>query len=291
MPAVITASVAEAFLEVLLYGAYIVFFAGVVYLFRIRRGKQPAALWVLLGLVVHFLAITGHWIITLYKSFYIAVNLGGGCGVEVFLSPSSPSSVAQVTFLLMTTLITDSLVIQRLYVICADRRLVWFPLILLVAQAVCGGATLYNFITADLEALSTGWVTANLVLAIVVSVYSTALIFRKMWGVTRNISEHFSGGSRLTSVLVIIVESAAIQSLTAIGALIAYQTSSIGQVFYSGIVPVLLGLSTILIYMRVGLGWAHDSAREIGSGSNLRISFGANDALGEDYELHNRSGK
>ncbi|KAJ7688970.1 hypothetical protein B0H17DRAFT_645943 [Mycena rosella] len=303
MLSTVTAALTEALVEMFLYGVYAVLLTAVIYLVRSRRGsllEKKSARWVLFGLIIQFLVITGHCINTICETFLAIVRLGGGAAAEAFyLDLSTTSSVVHITLLVMCTLVTDILVIHRLYVICSyTRNIVLFPLAILVAQAAGGVGSIYHFARWYSDKLGStkyllldGWVVTHLVSSIVISAYCSGMIYWKIRGINRavgRLSGHIGGGMKLTSVLAILVESAAIQTATTIGALVTFQVGFIGVIAWSGISPAVLGISTVLIHARIGLGWAHEPDYHIGS-NPTRINFAGNDALqGAEHELENR---
>ncbi|KAJ7207844.1 hypothetical protein GGX14DRAFT_454555 [Mycena pura] len=112
---------------------------------------------------------------------------------------------------------------------------------------------------------------------------------RRITRALNRLSEGIDGGVPLMSVVAIIAESAALQTAMTIGALVTHKVGFVGQVVFSGNGPVVLGISTILIHARIGLGWAHGSDAD-GAASNLtRISFAATPE--EAQELDDRRGK
>ncbi|KAJ7102886.1 hypothetical protein C8R44DRAFT_808706 [Mycena epipterygia] len=318
MSSLATAVLIEAFVEIFFYGVYVVLFATVMYLSRSRHGlipeKRPIR-WLLLGLCVQFLIITAHWIDTIYRACFGFLHLGGGTAAEVFyLDQSAPYAVADVTLFVICTLVTDILVIHRLYVISSHRlNIIVFPLTALMGQtgasltqngcchllcfATVGGAgIIYRFVKSlpgdNSYSLSNGWVTTALVSSIVISMYSSAMISWKICRISKalnRLSEHLSGGMRLTSVLAILVESAVLQSVATIAILISFQFGFVGQLVWEGIAPVIFGISTILIHVRIGLGWAHDADGQANS-NPTRIHFAANE-LEEEHELEQRGRK
>ncbi|KAJ6533366.1 hypothetical protein B0H10DRAFT_2247224 [Mycena sp. CBHHK59/15] len=93
------------------------------------------------------------------------------------------------------------------------------------------------------------------------------------------------------SVLAILVESAALQTYgnrdrdsrdVPVG--------FVGQVVWTGIAPAVLGISTVLIHARIGLGWAHESDRQAKSNPTT-VNFAANSAFEEEHELEDRPHK
>jgi len=150
MSALFFSSIFEVFLETFSYGVYFVLFTAVIYLSftrnRISPQKRPA-LWVLLGLIFQFLTITAHWIDGMNEIYYTVVHLGGGPAADAFYSDlSTASSIIHITLFIICSLVTDLLVIHRLYIICAhERSVVVFPLAVLVAEAVSGSSVIVHF--------------------------------------------------------------------------------------------------------------------------------------------------
>ncbi|KAJ7108367.1 hypothetical protein C8R43DRAFT_1114109 [Mycena crocata] len=289
MPSVVTASLVEAFFEVFLYGGCTVLFVTVIYLFRSRRGisfdKMPA-IWVLLGLIIQFLAVTTHWIVTIYQTFYAILSLEGGVQAEVFYNnQSTPTSVAQITLVAITSLITNVLVIHRLYVIYSrSLKVIICPIGFLLGQTVCESAIVYLFANSfsgpTRYSLSNGWVTGGIALSILVCAYSSGMIWWRIRNVNKGLnqfSERIHGGTQLMSILAVIVESAALQTLWAIAILVTFQFGLVGQIVFTGSGPAILGISTLLIHARIGLGWAHNPDQDINS-TPTRINLPANHA-------------
>ncbi|KAJ6477037.1 hypothetical protein C8R45DRAFT_1008625 [Mycena sanguinolenta] len=278
----VVANLVEALLEVFFYGVYAVLFITVLYLFRRRHGippKNTPAVWVLLGLLVQFLAITGHWINTLYQViFAIGYHGGGPAATAWYLDLKRPSFVANIALLVTSHTVTDSIVLHRLYIIFPERHNVMiFPLACFVVQVVSAIGLVARSATSkrgeDYFTLSNGWLTAKLVASILISTYSSAMIAYKVWRVRKalqgKLSQQISHGMRLTSLLAILVESAILQTATAITMLVSFQCNwEAGEFIFTGIAASVFGVSTVLIHSRIGLGWAHEhSDRPISNSS------------------------
>ncbi|KAJ6585915.1 hypothetical protein B0H19DRAFT_1369035 [Mycena capillaripes] len=269
MSAIVTGNLVAALLELFFYGSYFVLLTTVIYLFRRRHGMPPKnapAAFLLLGLIVQFLVITVHSVNTAYQTLF-AIGLGGGAATEAFyLNLTRPSFVANMTLMVITHHLTDAFVLHRLYVIFSHgRNVMIFPLICFLAQIVSGCGVIYRSATSDPDedylTLSNGWLTAKLVASILISTYSSAVICWRIWWIRRALqktSEHM----RLTSLLAILVESAVLQTATAIAMLASFQYKwGAGEFIWTGIAPAIFGISTVLIHARIGLGWAHGSER------------------------------
>ncbi|KAJ7207838.1 hypothetical protein GGX14DRAFT_396051 [Mycena pura] len=264
-----TANLVEALLESVLYGVYGVLCITVLYLFRSRE-RRPAV-WVSLGLVIQFFTITGHWICTLYATLFAFVHLGGGTAAAAFYENISlPWYLTNLGFYGVGFLVTDLLVIHRVHVIFSNSRtVIILPFIFLVVQVVSEVVFLCQFAKSHpdetffvLYGLSNPWITTSVATSLMISVYSTGMISWKIRRITRvlnRLSERIDGDVPLMFILAIIAESAALQTAISIGILVTYHIGFVGQVVFTGISPVVIGISTMLIYARIGLGWAYGS--------------------------------
>ncbi|KAJ7164475.1 hypothetical protein C8R46DRAFT_1278846 [Mycena filopes] len=267
---VLSAGLTAGILEVTLYGGFTVLFGGVAYLFSTRNliSRRRPTFFVFLALVGLFLTVTAHWINGLYVLYLAFIRLGGGLPAEIwYLTLSTPTFLAHMSILEVTTVITDSLVIYRLYVVWSnDFRTVIFPLILLAGQITCGvkiivdlsRETILNFWT-----LSNPWVTSSLICSLMqvsgINAYSTGLIMFKLLRLARTmkaLTGSRTAGNRFMRVLTIMVESAVLQTSMNICVLVSFQIGTLVQSVFTALQPVVFGISVLMIYARVGLGWA-----------------------------------
>ncbi|KAJ7061030.1 hypothetical protein C8F01DRAFT_1141666 [Mycena amicta] len=294
MDALVAGNLIEALIEVLFYGLYFVLFTTTIYLFRRRHGLFPPrsrpALWVLLGLSLQFIVVTTHWVSTMYRTIYALGKLGGGGAAFAFYSDlTRPSFVMNIALLVMSHTITDSFVLHRLYVIfCHERKVMIVPGALLVVQTVSAIGLVVRAATSkvgeDYLALSNGWLTCKLIASILISLYSSVMISVRILRVQRAFSGKLSGqnGSvELTSLLGILVESAALQLAIAILMLASFQFKWVaGEYISTGIAGAAFAIATVLIHARIGLGWTKDDSSTVVSsrgGANVpsRINFAA----------------
>ncbi|KAF7300614.1 Alpha-aminoadipate reductase Lys1p [Mycena chlorophos] len=266
----ISSVLVESLLETGLYGVYAVLFVTVLYLFR-SRDRRPSK-FVLGGLTAQFAVTTAHWINMLYTVLH---TLGSSLTREEageYLGDVATSSFRASAGLCQTAaLIANLLVIHRLHVIFTREAIVVVPaLVLLMAQTVSSGGFLYLVSTANrgeqlshIFHISNPWVTSMLATSLLVSVYCTGSIAWRILYVRRGLKpgSRIESGNSLISVLSIIVESAALQMASTISLLITYQIRFVGLVVFNGSMPVLLAISTVLIYARIGLGWAHGESK------------------------------
>ncbi|KAJ6542341.1 hypothetical protein DFH09DRAFT_1368122 [Mycena vulgaris] len=310
MPSLLSVGLIQPFIELTLYGIYFVIFSTMVYLLCHRTGltKRPM-IFVFLALVFQFLLITAHWINTIYDTYLPFVQLGGGVAAEQFYNTlGTPSLKIHIFLSEIVNTITDCLVIHRLYVIREHRiNIVILPICLLLVQITSATGVIVGFFTQSLDkyqAWSRPWVTTNLVASMAISAYSTGLISWKILRMNRMLQPFptsLSRGRRLTSILAIMVESAALQTY----APLLFTSKSGGQHISSGMnlalfvafqIPelapnvvlkqtqaVVLGLSSVLIHTRIGLGWTRDNPSTTASNPTA-VSFTVNVARSRDVE-------
>ncbi|KAJ7637844.1 hypothetical protein B0H17DRAFT_1216939 [Mycena rosella] len=219
VPFFLAAAITQVVLELSLYGAFAVLFSAVVYLFWSRGllAKNRPIFLVFLALVVLFLP---HVINTVYALYFAFVHLGGGVAATVFyLTEASPTDMADISFVAIVIIITDSLVIHRLYVVWScNYRVVIFPIIILLVQVVSGAHVIHDLAVSTQVgpgALFSPWVIASYASSFIVSGYSSAMIGYKIVTISRSLRRltgSATSGKRLMRVLVIMIESSALQA-------------------------------------------------------------------------------
>ncbi|KAJ7624412.1 hypothetical protein FB45DRAFT_1060728, partial [Roridomyces roridus] len=284
----LTYPLTEAVLELTLYGGFVVLFSTVIHLFRTRgrlSWKRPTV-FVHFALVLLFLSITANWLIHIYALYEGFVSLGGGIPALVFylqVTLGSGLSVVHNGLVQVTTLVTDSLLIHRLYAVwSSDRRVIIFPLLVLVAEIACGVHVLYDLSRASLvddltviQGISVVWTTSYFATSIAISIYSTGMISYRLIKVSRSLQVACTTGdsvgqTRWKNLLIILVESAALQTTMAIGVLVCFQFGLLAQSVLIALEPVIFGISVFLIYLRVALGWTDDDGTKNLAGGRIR---------------------
>ncbi|KAJ7037111.1 hypothetical protein C8F04DRAFT_1257340 [Mycena alexandri] len=272
MSSLVTGNLVAALLELFLYGSYSVLLITVIYLFRRRHGKNAQAALLLLALVVQFLVITvvrAHSLNTAYQTVF-AIRLGGGAATEAYyLNLTRSPFVVNIVLMVVTHHLTDAFMLHRLYVIFSrDRNVMIFPLSCFLAQIVSGCGIIYRADTSDPDedylTLSNGWLIAKLVTSILISTYSSAAISWRIWQIRHALQK-----------------TAVLQTATTIGMLASFQYKWLaGEFISTGIAPALFGVSTVLIHARIGLGWAHESERNLKPASVQNSGLSAGNTKG-----------
>ncbi|KAJ7741753.1 hypothetical protein DFH07DRAFT_925898 [Mycena maculata] len=267
----------------LFYGAFLVLSSTSMYLLvgrylatrqsRALRGQDHSIFrsTVFVAAIGLFVAITAHWITTLYRAFLAFIHFqGGDAALEFYVDAADTTELLQNGFLMISILIGDSLIIHRLWVVWEHRTaVVVFPVCTLTALTLCSAVSMYTESRKTQDVFSDPWLTSNAVLTIVTNVYCTGFITFKIWNITRVARP--IGGSNLRDFLVIVVESAALYASWAVFFMVTYQTRSVVQFLVIQSAPPLVGIVNALIHTRVGLGWA--IVAQVGSPPPSQLAF------------------
>ncbi|KAJ7730136.1 hypothetical protein B0H16DRAFT_1585486, partial [Mycena metata] len=196
-----------------------------------------------------------HWILTIVRFF----NALCSANVERFyLDNSQETQTARGLLSLTCILIGDAAIIHRLWLIW-NRSLpvIILPVVSCFALSINGCASIY-LLTQPLDRhlpIPVGrWVEASWAIALgqVNNVYCTALIVWKIWKTKRTV-EHLLGGGTLVSVLIVLLESAAIWTIWGLVFAVTSELGSPLQIIVEDLSAVMVGIVNMIIYLRVEL--------------------------------------
>ncbi|KAF8154993.1 hypothetical protein K438DRAFT_1863028, partial [Mycena galopus ATCC 62051] len=260
-----SSALVTAIMETYFYGVYVVLFITSVFLlFTMQsRGFRERSIWlspILCGGSFLFVTVTGHWILTIDRLFIAFVTVNDP--VAFYGDFSQPTQIVQTGFLLLSLSTVDALFVHRLWTVWAHNRYVMiFPTLTLSGLVVCAIGVMYDFsqfrVGDSVPELANGWIVVDCALTASTNIYCTALIAWRLWKVQHIMKP--IGGRTLMSVLGIIVESAALSAAWAVFFIITYIARS-NLRFLIDVTPAIVGTTNMLIYVRVGLGWAHAPA-------------------------------
>ncbi|KAF8148163.1 hypothetical protein K438DRAFT_1440746, partial [Mycena galopus ATCC 62051] len=239
---IISANLANLVLQSFLYGFLVLLFIVTIYSLAARRTlagtsrtkRQNFTSLVFLGVTTLFLAITAYWSIVLYQAFFVFIHLGTHATEATFYEDLvEPSEIAKMLITFLSTVLGDSLVTYRLWIIWGrTRNVVIFPIFALIGFRAAG--RLHR-----LEVTKTRSAPESRL---------TVPVFYLICDHTTNeLNKWF---------LSILVESAALQTLWLIFTMMTILFNSGLQFVARDNFPVILGISNTLIHVRVGLGWS-----------------------------------
>ncbi|KAJ6495199.1 hypothetical protein C8R45DRAFT_986337, partial [Mycena sanguinolenta] len=261
-------SLATVVVESLLYGIYLVFAVTSICLLlgrntgSTRRGTPIFRSPIFLGTIAIFLTITAHWVVIVDRAFLGFIHFADTLGPLKFYGDLTQLTEIMATGLAaVTTIISDIMIIHRLWVVWNYKKtIVIVPLATLLGLIVSGIGITTQFTQyqpgQDVFLSEAGrWITSATVFTLCTTLYSTAFISWRLWHHGRTIQPY--GGLNLKSILVIIVESAALWTIWSLFYLVSYRAQSNLEFIVVDCSPAIAGISCMLIHVRVGMGWAH----------------------------------
>ncbi|KZT73701.1 hypothetical protein DAEQUDRAFT_703475 [Daedalea quercina L-15889] len=282
----ISVNLATACMESYLYGIFCILWGTSTFLL-LRRGREQQAaglsnrpIWrtpmFIAGSLIA-VTVTAHWILTVFRIFDAFVNYMGGTEPIIALGDLSRlSEVIKTAFLVATVLISDAMIIYRLYIVWSyNRFIVIFPLMTWCGLIACGTGVCWQFavytLGEDVFETSAGrWITSDCVFTFTTNVYCSLLIAFRIW--RTRVATQMYGGANIMGALAIIIESAALQSSWNLIFFVTYQVKSNIQFTTCDLWAPICGISLTLINLRVALGWAQKAHQSASSGLPRGVS-------------------
>ncbi|KAJ7021940.1 hypothetical protein C8F04DRAFT_1273161 [Mycena alexandri] len=275
---ILPANLTGIVLESCFYGAFVLLFISNAYFLAARdsqKTRRNFASLMFLGAAGLALVVTVHWIIVIYQAFFAFTYLDTKVAETTFyLDATHWTEIIKQTCLLLSIIMGDSFVIYRLWIFWGKNRyIVIFPIGSLVAVFILGTLYVVSMWEPKLGGATTYtqptfWVGASFGLSFLTTIYGTGLIvFRIVRTSTRTVGE-----SPLMALLEVLVESAALQTFWLTFVAIADFAGSYAGLIASDTLPVVIGISNLLIHTRVGLGWSRTSSTSQRSVSTGKIS-------------------
>ncbi|KAJ6537229.1 hypothetical protein DFH09DRAFT_1324335 [Mycena vulgaris] len=270
----LSASLATAVLQNLLYGGYVLLSLLALYLNLTRRRRQqlnnPPAVprWrvlspVVLGALFLFVAITCHWILNVVRLSLAFQE--DGAGPRIFYAEASHwTELAKYGFLVVSLVIGDWFLVHRLWVVWAFRtRIIIFPAISLMGLLAFGVGLLYQLSKYRpddniFQGAFRRWTTGVCSFCFCTAMYTTGLIWYKLWTKSRMLKS--LGVTGLSTIIRIFMDSAALLTGWSTFHIISYQCGSNLQFIAADCIPAIIGISNLLVQIR--LYWDLTGERE-----------------------------
>ncbi|KAF7369329.1 hypothetical protein MVEN_00261200 [Mycena venus] len=260
------ANLAVVVLESLLYGLYVSLASCTLYVMMTRRRERlngtprfyRSSLFspVALGALALFITVTTHWLLTVARLFLAFHHWEDGPGPRLFYSDFSHiTEVLKYGFCVGSLFIGDSLLIHRLWVVSGFRlRTIVFPIVTVTGLLPFGVGLTYQmsaYTSNDsmFQASYRLWTTGLCICCSCTAIYTTAFIWYKLWNLSRVLESFGSRG--LSNIIRIFADSAALYATFGIFHLVSYQCSSNVQLIALDCLPVILGISNLLVQIRL----------------------------------------
>ncbi|KAI0632632.1 hypothetical protein C8Q77DRAFT_1118742 [Trametes polyzona] len=272
------------FLESMVFGAFTVLYAIAIWILLYRektRGKTTLNRMLFGTTTVMWILSVAHLAIDVVRAIEGFVVWGGTPGgTNAFYGKiSDPTEVAKNAVYVTMTLVGDTFVAYRLYVVWG--RVWWIlgvPCAMLLATATAGfGACVELGLSKEGNAIFAEnlqpWIRAFFALSLTTNLLATFLIAARIMWSNRRLRKYRAGAAAASShweVIETMIQSAAIYSAALASLLGTYLTGSNAQYVCLDVLQPLIGVVFTLIIIRVGLGYTvNDSAGGGGAGRNL----------------------
>ncbi|KAJ7364666.1 hypothetical protein DFH08DRAFT_950231 [Mycena albidolilacea] len=249
-----------------LYGIYLMLYILSTFLLVKRSTGAPSApLYrsaIFVSGLVLFIAVTGNWILTVVRPFIgFVVFLNGTAAPAFFDDNSQITTTIQNSFIVVAILVSDGIIIYRLWIVWSRNKIVIIlPILTLLGLAIAFILTLQTTThiddIAEDKGLTPGLIfTLTYVLCSAFKMRGLMIVYQYKhllhWQITKTSSP--VGGSNLRDFLSIIVESALIYTIWTIFYIIAHQINSNLQFVAVILLPAVAGISNALIQARIGM--------------------------------------
>jgi len=256
------------FLQSILYGAFLVLYAGTIYVLVYRRATEKVNISLLAAASAMFALSTTHISIDLSRLIEGFITYGRdtpGGALAYYGQINNWKHVFKSAVYCVQTLIGDSFVTYRTYIVWGRRPTV----IVLPILLVCGTFAISIGLCYAIATTPTGgtifssginpWVKGLFAVTLTTNVMCTGLIAYRITNINRSVTKSRAGmGQDLAPIVVIIVESGAIYSFSALTMLIVYELGSNAQYIVLDATFPIIGITFALIIVRIGLNLTQD---------------------------------
>ncbi|KAI0640930.1 hypothetical protein C8Q79DRAFT_423466 [Trametes meyenii] len=263
------------FLESLIFGSFAVLYAISIWilLYRERRhGRSKLNKWMFATATVMFVLSVGHLAFDVQRAVDGFVVHGGTPRgtLDFYNRLSNPTHVGKSVLYITQTLVGDTFVTYRLYIVWGRNRLITvLPILLLLGTAVsgygiCVELTKIKGSGAIFEGNLAPWITSFFALSLTTNVLATLLITGRIIWQNNKVRNYRAGYAAVTywGVIETIIQSAAIYSAALISLLATYVSGSNAQYVCLDALQPLIGVVFSLIIIRVGLSSTTNESTE-----------------------------
>ncbi|KAJ7664097.1 hypothetical protein B0H17DRAFT_1092308 [Mycena rosella] len=271
----LSANLAVAVLESFLYGIYLLLLLLALYLKAIRHHEPLTATprWssVVFGALLLFLLITAHWILNIVRLF-MAFNDTGREPEAFYADLSHSTEVAKYAFFVASLSVADFFLIHRLWAVWEFRtRIIVFPSVTFVGFIAFGVGLTYQLSTYSsndniFQAAFRRWTTGICFFSLCTAAYTTGFVWYKLWTTSRVLKS--LGISSLGSIIRIFIDSAALIAIWGTFHVVSYQCGSNLQFIAVDCTPPIVGISNLLIQIRLHWDLTKDQADSSSSITN-----------------------
>ncbi|TFY83351.1 hypothetical protein EWM64_g658 [Hericium alpestre] len=199
-------------------------------------------------------------------TIYYRDDMPGGPSMYFGDLKAFPFIFLNVVYMLQT-LLGDSMVIYRCYVVWQSFRIIIFPVIMLTATLVTGigGIWASSILPSGAAIFAKGaanWITSFYSLSMATNIICTSLLVYRIWKTAADVRRHLATSALpLMSVLLVIVDAALLYTFTLLTSLILFAIGSNAQDLIVSMLVPIISITFYMVIMRSGLAKLPSSPR------------------------------
>ncbi|TRM59005.1 hypothetical protein BD626DRAFT_573030 [Schizophyllum amplum] len=286
------ASFVGLILETLGFGIFNALFIATVYAL-FQKARSDRMNWSLLITLCMIWALTlAHWVVNVCRGAiaFVESQATPMGALSYYADLAVPLYAAKTAIYVMLTFVGDSFVAYRCWVVWGRKHY-----ILILPAMMCLGTVIVGFIaTAKFTQVKEGdlifaatlvpWITSFIIMSLGTNVLCTFLIAARIVASQRRVAAYSKGpspgvflSSRISSVLIIIVESAGVYSAALISLVTVYLLDSNGQYAILDLTAPIIGITFSMIIIRVSLVDSGSKGPQSGSAGLRSWASGSRD--------------
>jgi hypothetical protein len=241
-------------LTTFLYGSFFTLFLVTIAVmsFRVSEDIRKQRKMILPVSFLMFTVATLHIVLLWIRGKIGFLNQRGGSVTAFYENIADMTNVMKLACLLLQSLLGDSVIIWRLYVVYGKRTWIILPAIVLVLAYTAVGSVTFGFIVharlgTNIFHVATSWIAAYFSLTMVTNVLCSGAIAWRIFHAGKPL-----GGTRmLWPVVFVIIESSALYAFGVFAVLATFLSGSYGQYIAIDAIVPLVGIVFSLIVLQI----------------------------------------
>ncbi|KAK0442150.1 hypothetical protein EV421DRAFT_2019614 [Armillaria borealis] len=181
----------------------------------------------------------------------------------------------------LNLIIAACTIIWRCWVVWAhDWKVIILPIFFVIGEIVCGINGVNQFTVMLNNKTGTNWTLATMATTLGTNILCTALIVARIVYVARGHRGIMGGIRTYRGVIEILVESAALYSITFVVLMILYSLKGNGYLYPQALVLPVTGIAPTLIILRVALGQGRPKESSLETQSSLHFQRSRGSTIG-----------
>lgn len=267
-----TGALMSVVLEGILYGFSSLMFMGTIWSLTYKQHMRDINRPIVGVAILLLLLSTAHIVINIIRVEDGLVKYRDtypGGPAAFFADISQETYVIKHALYVLQTLVADGVVIYRCYVVWQSVRVIILPSMLWCGVAVTGVHAVYNTLRYNTsifaQELAT-WILGFFISTIAANVLSSGLLAYRIWAIERNTSTiRTSTKGIMMPIVRVLVDAAALYSVTLVTALICFVCSNNGEFVMVDLVVPIISITFYMVLIRIAINRNHSYFSTVGT--------------------------